>query len=165
MFVAVSVRQSRRGLGGGASGKRQSGHAKACSASPPAVARITRLYKARNAHHAYSGHPPAQASSLKRQARDGDRIFPNHQARCALLNPLRFEFANEFRPRKPNDKHPRCACRALIRFQEPTVHFIPPARSDAQSRQQRGRPGAEAPSNSLAQLWRLQFRETHPIAP
>jgi hypothetical protein len=63
-------------------------------------------FKARNAHHAYSGHPPAQASSLKRQARHTDRIFPNHQARCALLIPLRFEFANESRPRTANDKHP-----------------------------------------------------------
>ena len=34
------------------------------------------------------------------------RTFPNHQARCALLIPLRFEFANEFRPRKASERRP-----------------------------------------------------------
>jgi hypothetical protein len=39
-------------------------------------------------------------------ARRSDRTFPNHQARCALLILLRFEFANEFRPRKANQRPP-----------------------------------------------------------
>ncbi len=63
------------------------------------MTRVNVRVKARNAHHAYSGRPAAHGSSFKRRARHSDRIFPNHQARCALLIPLRFEFAKEFRPR------------------------------------------------------------------
>ena len=102
MFVAVGI-----GYVGGrrrsAAGERPSRHAEAHGASPSPVARIPVRSKARNAHHAYSGRAPAQSSSFKRRARHSNRIFPNHQARCALLIPLRFEFANEFRSRRPND--------------------------------------------------------------
>ena len=97
MFVAVGIGH----VGGrrrSAAGERPSRHAEAHGASPSPVARIPVRSKARNAHHAYSGRAPAQGSSFKRRARHSNRIFPNHQARCALLIPLRFEFANEFRP-------------------------------------------------------------------
>jgi hypothetical protein len=46
------------------------------------------------------------------EARRGGRTFPNHQARCALLILLRFEFANEFRRRKANQRLPACPIRS-----------------------------------------------------
>ena len=115
MLVAVGIGDAG-GLGRGAAGERPSRHAEAHGASPSPIARIRVRFKARNAHHAYSGRAPAQGSSFKRRARHSDRIFPNHQARCALLIPLRFEFANEFRPRRPSERPPAVAStEALIR--------------------------------------------------
>ena len=46
------------------------------------------------------------------EARGSGRTFPNHQARCALLILLRFEFANEFRPRKADRRLPACPMRS-----------------------------------------------------
>ena len=89
-----------------AAGKRPGRHAEAYGPSPSPIARIHVRSKARNAHHAYSGRAPAQGSSFKRRARHSNRIFPNHQARCALLIPLRFEFANEFRPESRTTERP-----------------------------------------------------------
>jgi hypothetical protein len=105
MFMAVRVGH----VGGrrrSAAGKREGGCTEAHGASPSPVARINARFKARNAHHAYSGRAPQQGSTFKRRARHSNRIFPNHQARCALLIPLRFEFANEFRPESRTTDRP-----------------------------------------------------------
>ena len=111
-----------------AAGKRPCRQAEAHGAPPSPIARIHVRFKARNAHHAYSGRAPAQGSTFKRRARHSNRIFPNHQARCALLIPLRFEFANEFRlPPAERGTSRRRATRAPIRWTAvpPSAAFRP----------------------------------------
>ena len=143
MLVAVGIGH----VGGwrrSATGESPRRHAKAHGAPPSSIARIHVRFKARNAHHAYSGRAPAQGSSFKRRARHSNRVFPNHQARCALLIPLRFEFDNEFHSRNPNEEplsRPHEGTDSLD--SRPAVRRISAARSDAQTRQQRGQPIAQ----------------------
>ena len=140
MFVTVGIGHVG-GRGRSTAGERPRRHAKAHGASPSPIARIRVRSKARNAHHAYSGRAPQQGSTFKRRARHSNRIFPNHQARCALLIPLRFEFANEFRPEsRTTDRPPLRHTRVSIRGRPPAIRRISAPRSDAQTRQQRGQP-------------------------
>ena len=100
------------------------------------------------------------------EARRSGRTFPNHQARCALLILLRFEFANEFRPCKANQRLPACPMRSKragrdwLSRADALPHFSP--RTGAQSRRQRdqprrnARPGARAPP--VTRLWRRKGR-------
>jgi hypothetical protein len=110
-----------------ATGESPRRHAKAHGAPPSSIARIHVRFKARNAHHAYSGRAPAQGSSFKRRARHSNRVFPNHQARCALLIPLRFEFDNEFHSRNPNEEPLSRPMREPIRWTAvpPSAAFRP----------------------------------------
>ncbi len=72
----------------------------------------------------------------------------------ALLIPLRFEFANEFgRWPMPNEVGPDGGARlrsAAIRYRKPAGRAAFPPRSDAQSRQERGRPAAGHPSRTCS---------------
>ena len=143
MLVTVGIGHVG-GRGRSTAGERPRRHAKAHGASPSPIARIRVRSKARNAHHAYSGRAPQQGSTFKRRARHSNRIFPNHQARCALLIPLRFEFDNEFHSRNPNEEplsRPHEGTDSLD--SRPAVRRISAARSDAQTRQQRGQPIAQ----------------------
>jgi hypothetical protein len=52
-------------------------------------------------------------------------MFQNHQARCALLIPLRFEFANEFGPASPSKGHLVNAPTVIRRWPPPSAAFRP----------------------------------------
>jgi hypothetical protein len=88
----------------------------------------------------------------------------------ALLIPLRFEFANEFgRWPMPNEVGPDGGARlrsAAIRYQKPAGPAAFPPRSDAQSRQERGRPAADHPSRTCSNRVapRTNRRPESPIA-
>src|SRR5271163_1195185 len=140
MLVAVGIRHLR-GLGG-AAGKRESGRAKARRASPSPSARVDARFNAGNAHDAYSVADKSRFRVLNADTHRGGKTFPNHRACCALLTLLRFEFANEFRPPRAETEAARERRRLAQAMnslsQTPPSRHIPPARSDAQSRRQRG---------------------------
>jgi len=79
------------------------------------------------------------------EARRTGRTFPNHQARCALLIPLRFEFANEFQPPQSQREAARRWASGAICCQTPAArpHFDPS--TDAQSRRERDQFAAQSP--------------------
>src|SRR5271166_1270486 len=105
MLVAVGVRHLW-GLGG-AAGKRESSQAKARGASPSSSGRVDARFNARNAHDAYSVADKSRFRVLNADTHRGGKTFPSHQACCALLTLLRFEFAKEFRPRRAEVKRAR----------------------------------------------------------
>ena len=107
VLVAVRIRHLRSL--GSATGECESGHAEARGASPPLFARTNARFNARNAHDAYSVADKRRFRVLNADPHRGGKRFPNHQAFCALLTLLRFEFANEFRPSRAEvDPARRC---------------------------------------------------------
>ena len=140
MLVAVGIRHLR-GLVS-AAGERKSGHAKAHGAPPSPSARVDARFNAGNAHDAYSVADKSRFRVLNADTHRGGKTFPNHRACCALLTLLRFEFANEFRPPRAETEAARQRRRLAQAMnslsQTPLSRHIPPARSDAQSRRQRG---------------------------
>lgn len=87
-----------------------------CGSRPETLITLTRIAQRR------------RVGASNAESRRSDRIFPNHQARCALLIPLRFEFANEFRlPPAERGTSRRSATRAPIRWTAvpPSAAFRP----------------------------------------
>jgi hypothetical protein len=91
MLMPVRIRHLR--TFGSAAGERESAYAEARGASPSPLARTNARFNPRNAHHAYSVAHRSKFRVLNADAHRGGKTFPNHEACCALLTLLGFEFA------------------------------------------------------------------------
>ena len=85
---------------GRAAGEREGDHAEARGAAPPPIARVDARFKARNAHKLtrVAHKRRVRASNAETRAQ---RDISEPSSPLSTLIPLRFEFANEFRPREP----------------------------------------------------------------